>query len=87
MPSNTNSDAVTADLIAALAKAAARFEAISAFADPYEIASNPEDFGGTDDGEETVCMAYDNMQGIAYVGASEIRAALAKARPSTGEMP
>lgn len=38
---------------------------IAAYGDPYEIADAPEDFGGTDDGTETVCMAYENMQSIA----------------------
>lgn len=38
---------------------------IANFADPYEISEDLEEFGGTDDGLETVCMAYENMQSIA----------------------
>jgi hypothetical protein len=48
---------------------------IAAFGDPYEIAEDPEEWGGPDDALETVCMAYENIQGIA-------RAALAKDRLS-----
>lgn len=44
---------------------------IAAFGDPYEIADNPEEFGGTDDGCETVCMAYENMQSIARAALGE----------------
>lgn len=52
-----------------LRERAARYEAalrqIAAYGDPYEIAEEPDEFGGTDDGLETVCMAYENMQSVA----------------------
>jgi hypothetical protein len=76
------------DLRAALERAAERFAAIVAFGDPNEISQEPEEFGGTDDGLETVCMAYENMQFIAERGALEIRAALASCdtHPKDGDV-
>ena len=48
-------------------------EQIASFGDPWEIAENPEEFGGTDDGSETVCMAFENMQSIAIAALSRAR--------------
>lgn len=66
------------DLHLALQRAAERFKQIASFGDAYEISEEPEEFGGTDDGLETVCMAYENMQSIAERGLAEIAATLAK---------
>lgn len=54
-----------ARLVEGLSNIATRLEALENYGDPYEIADDPEDFGGTDDGLETVCMAYENLQGSA----------------------
>ena len=53
-----------------------RLETIAAFGDPSEIAKDPEKYGGTDDGLETVCMAYENMQSTAAAALAEARATL-----------
>lgn len=71
----TNDQAIST-LTAALEDARKRFQMIADFGDPYEINDEPEDFGGTDDGAETVCMAYENMQCIAENALRSISAAL-----------
>lgn len=35
---------------------------VQAYADPFDIAEDPEDYYGTDDGTETLAMAYENLQ-------------------------
>lgn len=64
------------DLSEALKFARARFKAITEYGDPFEIMEDPEEFGGTDDGPETVCMVYENIQGIARQEVARIDAAL-----------
>lgn len=36
--------------------------------EPEEISEDPEEFGGTDDGLETLSMAYDNLKLMAERG-------------------
>lgn len=60
----------------ALERALNRLEAIVSFGNPEEIAEDPENFGGTDDGLETVIMVYENMQHIAANGAADARTTL-----------
>ena len=77
-------DALEADstristLTAALEEARKRFQMIADFGDPFEISQEPEEFGGTDDGTETVCMVYENMQLIAENALRSISATLTK---------
>lgn len=66
------SAAIATKLDEALAIACRALDQISNFADPYEIAEEPEAFGGTDDGHETVCMAYENIQSIATIALSRV---------------
>lgn len=68
------------ELLDAVKAARKRLAMIADFGDPYEISDEPEEFGGTDDGLETVCMAYENMQQIARNGLAEIDAVLKQAR-------
>ena len=55
-------------------------KALSLYADPEELLAEPEDFGGTDDGVETLSMAYDNMKFAAARGLARAEEVLAKAR-------
>lgn len=64
------------ELEAALEYAAARFRAIREYGDPFEILNDPEEFGGTDDGAETVCMVYENIQSVAKEAEQKAIAAL-----------
>lgn len=59
-------------LHAAIQAARRRFAMIAEFGDPFEILADPEAFEGTDDGPETVCMVYENMQQIARNGLAEM---------------
>jgi hypothetical protein len=60
------------DLSGLIERAEARLKAITEFGDPYEINEDPEEYGGPDDGLETVCMAYENMQCIAAAALRDI---------------
>ena len=66
------------DIRTALERAAHALDCIgNLFGDPEEIYSEPEEFGGTDDGAETVIMAYENMQGTAQRALRDISPVLA----------
>jgi Lar family restriction alleviation protein len=77
---NTRSTAPLVELMEALEIVRRRLETIAAFGDPFEISQEPEEYGGTDDGLETVCMAYENMQSTTAAALNELNAALAKVR-------
>lgn len=67
-------------LVLALKAAELRLNRIAnEYASADDIEADPEAYGGTDDGDETVRMVYENMQADAAAGLKAVRAALAKA--------
>lgn len=69
----------------ALGHAMAALRCLADFADPEEILEEPEDFGGTDDGAETLSMAYDNMKFAAQRGLARVEEVIAKARGESAQ--
>lgn len=66
-------DKVTvATLKEALGHAMAALRCLADYAEPEELLDDPEGFGGTDDGVETLSMAYDNMRFAAERGVARV---------------
>jgi hypothetical protein len=56
----------------ALDHAMRRLRLISDIADPDDILADPEEYGGTDDGPETLSMVCENMKSLAAMALEDL---------------